>query len=321
VKILIADDDPLSRRLLEKTLMRAGYEVVPVPNGRQAVEHLSKPDAPRLALLDWMMPELDGPAVCRETRKHRDQNYVYMILLTSREAKADVVAGLESGADDYLIKPFNTDELKARLRTGERILHLEDRLVEAREQMRFKATHDHLTSLWNRGVILDLLDRELTRSQRENVCTAIVLGDLDHFKKVNDTYGHLVGDQVLREVARRLLSSVRSYDFVGRYGGEEFLIVLNNCRPDAALARAEQIRKSICARPVQTDAGPLEVTLSAGLLLSTDWGHRPAEDLIHEADSALYAAKMEGRNRVKVAKPNQDNEAPIGIQTVAQRLR
>jgi two-component system, cell cycle response regulator len=203
---------------------------------------------------------------------------------------------LQSGADDYLIKPFNTDELKARLRTGERILHLEDRLVEAREEMRFKATHDHLTSLWNRGVIMDLLARELTRSQRENVCTALLLADLDHFKSINDRYGHLVADQVLREVARRLLSSVRSYDFVGRYGGEEFLIVLNNCRPDSALARAEQIRKCICTRPVQTDAGPLQITMSSGLLRSTDWGRRPAEDLIHKADCALYAAKTEGHN-------------------------
>jgi len=320
VKILIADDDALSRRLLERTLLRAGYEVVPVVNGCQAVENLTGPDVPRLALLDWMMPELDGPGVCREIRNRRDQSYVYMILLTSRESKECVVAGLESGADDYLIKPFNADELKARLRTGERILHLEDRLVEAREQMRFKATHDHLTSLWNRGVIVDLLGRELTRSQRENVCTALILGDLDHFKNINDKYGHLVGDQVLREVARRLLHSVRSYDFVGRYGGEEFLIVLNNCRPDSALARAQEIRKSICTRPVQTDAGPLEVTMSSGLLRSTDWGHRPAEDLIHEADSALYAAKAAGRNRVQVAEPDQPTEGVPEPQTAAERL-
>ena len=320
MKILIADDDALSRRLLERTLLRAGYEVVPVVNGCQAVENLTGPDVPRLALLDWMMPELDGPGVCREIRNRRDQSYVYMILLTSRESKECVVAGLESGADDYLIKPFNADELKARLRTGERILHLEDRLVEAREQMRFKATHDHLTSLWNRGVIVDLLGRELTRSQRENVCTALILGDLDHFKNINDKYGHLVGDQVLREVARRLLHSVRSYDFVGRYGGEEFLIVLNNCRPDSALARAQEIRKSICTRPVQTDAGPLEVTMSSGLLRSTDWGHRPAEDLIHEADSALYAAKAAGRNRVQVAEPDQPTEGVPEPQTAAERL-
>jgi diguanylate cyclase (GGDEF)-like protein len=301
-------------------LLRVGYEVVAVVNGRQAVENLTGPDMPRLVLLDWMMPELDGPGVCREIRNRRDQSYVYMILLTSRESKEDVIAGLESGADDYLIKPFIADELKARLRVGERILHLEDRLVEAREQMRFKATHDHLTSLWNRGVIVDLLGRELTRSQRENVCTALILGDLDHFKNINDRYGHLVGDQVLREVARRLLHSVRSYDFVGRYGGEEFLIVLNNCRPDSARARAEEIRKSICTRPVQTDVGPLEVTMSSGLLRSTDWGHRPAEDLIHEADSALYAAKTAGRNRVQVAEPDQPTEAVPEPQTAAERL-
>jgi diguanylate cyclase (GGDEF)-like protein len=320
VKILIADDDALSRHLLEKTLLRAGYEVTSVANGRQAVDKLAAPDAPRLALLDWMMPEFDGPAVCREIRKRRDHSYVYMVLLTSRESKEDVVAGLESGADDYLVKPFIAEELKARLRTGQRILHLEDSLVEAREQMRFKATHDDLTSLWNRGVILDLLGRELTRSQRENVCTTIILGDLDHFKNVNDTYGHLVGDQVLREVARRLLLSVRSYDFVGRYGGEEFLIVLNNCRPDSALGRAEQIRKSICTRPVHTDAGPLEVTMSLGVLLSCDWGHRPAEELLNEVDTALYAAKTEGRNRVKLAKPEERTAAVVAVQTPGDRL-
>ena len=321
MKILIADDDALSRRLLEKTLVRAGYEVMPVADGRQAVESLGRPDAPRLALLDWMMPEIDGPGVCREIRKRRDQSYVYMVLLTSRESKEDVVAGLESGADDYLIKPFVADELRARLRTGERILRLEDSLVEAREQMRFKATHDHLTSLWNRGVIMDLLGRELTRSQRENVCTAVILGDLDHFKSVNDTYGHSVGDQVLREVARRLLLSVRSYDFVGRYGGEEFLIVLNNCDPGAVFARAEQIRKNICTRPVHTDAGPLEVTMSLGALRSCDWGHRAAEDLITEADSALYTAKTEGRNRVKLAAPEERTDTSTAVQIPAQRNR
>src|ERR1700726_2402260 len=131
MKILIADDAPLPRRLLEKTLERAGYEVIAVSDGRQAVKSLSATDPPRLALLDWMMPELDGPGVCREIRKSRDHNYVYMILLTSRESKEDIVAGLKSGADDYLIKPFDADELKARLRTGERILHLENRLIEA----------------------------------------------------------------------------------------------------------------------------------------------------------------------------------------------
>jgi diguanylate cyclase (GGDEF)-like protein len=198
---------------------------------------------------------------------------------------------------------------------------LEDSLVEAREQMRFKATHDHLTSIWNRGVIVDLLGRELTRSQRENVCTAIILGDLDHFKAINDNYGHSVGDQVLREVARRLLQSVRSYDFVGRYGGEEFLTVLNNCRPDSVMARAEQIRKSICTRPVHTDAGPLEVSMSLGVLRSSDWRQRTAEDLINEADSALYAAKSQGRNCVKLAISERRAEPAFDVQAPAERLR
>jgi two-component system, cell cycle response regulator len=309
LKILIADDEALSRRLLEKTLERAGYEVTAVENGKLAVQHLTRSEGPRLALLDWVMPELDGPGVCREVRKHQEQAYAYMVLLTSKESKEDIVTGLESGADDYLTKPFNAEELKARLRTGQRILHLEDRLVEAREQMRFKATHDALTSIWNRGVIMDLLSRELARSQREAVCTIVLLGDVDHFKSVNDTHGHLVGDEVLREIARRLLLSIRSYDFVGRYGGEEFLMVLNNCKPQFALARAEEIRAAIGKRPIQTAIGPLAVTMSFGLLLSHDWAVRPVEELLREVDAALYAAKAAGRNCVRIAKPDVSRES------------
>ena len=321
MKILIADDEPLSRRLLEKTLERAGYEVSAVENGRLAVEQLSRGDGPRLALLDWVMPELDGPGVCREVRKLHEQGYVYMVLLTSKESKEDIVAGLESGADDYLTKPFNVEELKARLRTGERILHLEGRLVEARELMRFKATHDALTSIWNRGVIMDLLGRELVRSQRETGCTIVILGDVDHFKSINDTFGHPVGDEVLQEIARRLLLSIRSYDFVGRYGGEEFLMVLNNCKPQFAEARAEEIRKAICSRPIQTARGALQVTMSFGLLLSHDWGVRPVEELLHEVDAALYAAKAGGRNCVRVAKPSLPEEQALSAHGAAHLER
>ncbi len=325
MKILIADDEALSRRLLEKTLTRAGYDVTAVENGRLAVEQLSQPDGPRLALLDWVMPELDGPGVCREVRKLREkqeQAYVFMVLLTSKEAKEDIVAGLESGSDDYLTKPFNVEELKARLRTGERILNLEDRLVEAREQMRFKATHDALTSLWNRGVIMDLLGRELARSQREASCTVVLLGDVDHFKSINDTHGHPVGDEVLREIARRLLLRVRSYDFVGRYGGEEFLLILNNCKPQFAEARAEEIRKAMSNSPIQTVSGSLQVTMSFGLLLSDDWGVRPVEELLNEVDAALYAAKAAGRNCIRLAKPNLSGTGvSVGDRETANRAR
>ncbi len=303
MRILIADDEMISRRLLQKTLERAGYEVTAVENGRLAADRLCPADGPRLALLDWVMPGLDGPGVCREVRKRKEQSYVYMVLLTSKESKEDVVAGLESGADDYLTKPFDPEELKARLRTGLRILNLEDRLVEAREEMRFQATHDGLTALWNRGVIVDLLGRELARSSRENICTVILMCDLDHFKSVNDTYGHLAGDDVLKETAKRLLASVRSYDFVGRFGGEEFLVVLNNCNPAFAFARAEEIRKAIAYKPVPSSNGPVPITMSLGLLLSQEWGRQPVEELLHEADAALYAAKAAGRNCVKVASP------------------
>lgn len=315
----------MSRRLLEKTLERAGYEVVAVENGRLAVEQLNRPDGPRLALLDWVMPELDGPGVCRAVRRNQEQqeqSYVYMVLLTSKESKEDIVTGLESGADDYLTKPFHVDELKARLRTGERILHLEGRLVEAREMMRFKATHDALTSIWNRGVIMDLLGRELARSQRESGCTIVLLGDVDHFKLVNDTHGHPVGDEVLQEIGRRLVLSIRSYDFVGRYGGEEFLMVLNNCDPESAEARAEEIRKAVSSRPIPTATGPLQVSMSIGLLLSNDWGVRPVEELLYEVDAALYVAKAAGRNCVRRARPGVPTSEPnVAADEAVHRLR
>jgi two-component system cell cycle response regulator len=309
MKILIADDDRMNRRLLEKTLEREGYEVIAVDNGRLALEQLTVPDGPRLALLDWMMPELDGPGVCRGVRTRHEMPYVHIVLLTSRGSKQDVVSGLEAGADDYLTKPWDSAELTARLRTGQRILQLEDRLVEARETMRFKATHDHLTSLFNRGVIIDLLARELTRTRRENGCTVVMLGDLDHFKNVNDRYGHVVGDEVLREIARRLLASVRSYDFVGRYGGEEFLIVLNNCNSAQAIGRAEQVRNGIANHPVRTTRGPLPITMSLGVFASRDWDLQQVEEILRATDVTLYQAKADGRNCVRLAKPNASCDA------------
>jgi two-component system, cell cycle response regulator len=303
MKILIADDDEMSRRLLERTLEHEGYGVISVENGRVALEQLSLPDGPRMALLDWMMPELDGPGVCQEIRRRHDRPYVHLVLLTSRVSKQDVVAGLEAGADDYLTKPWDPAELTARLRVGQRILQLEDRLVEARETMRFKATHDPLTSLFNRGVILDLLARELSRTRREKGCTVVMLGDLDYFKSVNDSYGHAVGDEVLREIARRLLDSVRSYDFVGRYGGEEFLVVLNNCDSARAIARAEEVRMGIANHPVQTMRGPLHITMSLGVFASRNWDRRVVEEILIETDLALYKAKADGRNCIRLADP------------------
>lgn len=324
MKIMVAEDDALSRTLLERTLHRAGYEVISAVNGAAALEELTRDDPPRLALLDWVMPEKTGVEVCREMRRRKDQAYTYLILLSSRESKEDIVQGLESGADDYLTKPFNSDEPKARLRVGERILELEDRLVEAREGMRFQATHDLLTSLWNRGVITELISREVERSHREKSLIAVMMCDIDHFKSVNDTYGHMVGDDVLREVARRLQNSVRSYDMVGRFGGEEFLIVLNNCDPSSVISRAENLRNAISAKLIQASPEPLRVTISVGLALSSEFPSSTADELINAADQALYAAKAGGRNCLRLAIPANERdkrklstaEVPIEIQVI-----
>jgi diguanylate cyclase (GGDEF)-like protein len=245
-----------------------------------------------------MMPEMDGPEVCRRIRSANGQLYVYLILLTSKDTPEALVEGLDAGADEYLTKPCNADELKARLRTGERILHLEDKLVSAREEMRFKATHDALTSLWNRGRILEALDEAL----RQVDSIAVLMCDIDHFKAVNDAHGHLVGDAVLRELAIRLRNGVRSNDLIGRFGGEEFLIVLNGCDPSCLQERTEQLRRAASDCSVLTDAGKIFFTVSIGAVSANREDRcTPAETILNLADAALYQAKREGRNRVVIA--------------------
>jgi two-component system cell cycle response regulator len=302
VRILVADDDPVSLHLMGRILQHSGYEVTTADNGRQAARELCKTGGPRLALIDWMMPELDGPGVCREVRHRHDDAYVYMLLLTAKQSSGDVVHGLEAGADDYLTKPCHPAELKARLHTGRRILQLEDKLVEAREEMRYKATHDDLTSLLNRGTILSLLRAELHRPMREPSSVSLLLCDLDHFKKINDDYGHLAGDEVLEQVSHRLLNAVRSSDHVGRFGGEEFLIVLNGCTGIELKERAEQIRNSIGCLPCVTSHGTIPVSLSIGALTIEVWDRLlPLEPFLKEMDAALYRAKAMGRDRVVYA--------------------
>lgn len=305
MKILVADDDAVSRMIMERMLRQIGYEVTAAENGRDAVEKLLENDGPRLALLDWMMPELDGPQVCHQLRTMHGHRYIYLILLTSKDSREDLVAGLDAGADDYLIKPCNPAELKARLRTGERILRLEDTLVAAREDMRFRATHDALTSLWNRGRILEFLHSALHSSES----TAILLCDIDHFKRINDVHGHLAGDAVLREVAARLRAAVRADDAIGRYGGEEFLIVLNGCDARRLPERAEQIRRAVSEGGSIMD-GVAGISVSIGAIaLGGDNIPMPVEAILSLTDTALYHAKGTGRNRVVIADHLVANDA------------
>ena len=309
MKILIADDEPVPRHMLRGFLVKWGYEVITAEDGNVAWEHLKSPDAPRMALLDWMMPGQNGVDVCREMRKLRPAPYTYILLLTAKDAKESVVEGLESGADDYLTKPFHPAELRARIRVGMRLLDLEDSLVQARESMRFKATHDALTGVWNRGAIMEMLEREVNRSAREGVSLGVLIADLDHFKSVNDTYGHLAGDRVLCEATRRMQADVRTYDAIGRYGGEEFLILLPGCSRSEAAENAERLRDALLRRPVETDSGPLKITLSIGGVATGDWPDYNAGQILHLADSALYRAKEEGRNRVAIAGTAELEEA------------
>ena len=300
--VLIAEDDPIFRRILHRWLEQWNYEVVAVDNGLEAWNVLQREKSPPLLILDWMMPGLDGVEVCRKVRQLDPGPYRYILLLTAKDDKHDVVEGLEAGADDYLTKPFDVNELRARVRAGQRIIELQDALLRAQDALQFQAAHDPLTALWNRGSILDLLQKELQRGQRTGEPLGIMMLDLDHFKHINDSHGHLAGDAVLREASRRMVAAVRTYDFVGRYGGEEFVVVVPCCDMPALQVIAERVRSSFASVPVETSAGPVPVTLSIGLAsASADQAAPSSEELLRAADIALYRAKANGRNRVEIA--------------------
>jgi two-component system, cell cycle response regulator len=299
MRILVAEDDRVTRRLLESYIGKWGHETIACSTGTDAWQVLSSENPPRVAVIDWMMPEMTGVEVCQRVREEARRPYVYIILLTSKGGKEDIVQGLDAGADDYIVKPFNPNELRVRVRAGTRIIQLQEDLQAALEMSEFRASHDLLTGLKNRAAVMEALKNELARSARQNIPAGIIIADVDHFKRVNDRHGHLAGDAVLREVAHRLGASMRPYDTVGRYGGEEFLIVLPGCNSEEAAQIAERLRSGFTEHPLVTPEGSFDITLSFGV---SSWSGSTAcdsDNVIREADQALYQAKDRGRNRVE----------------------
>lgn len=299
--ILIAEDDLVSRKLLQATLKKWGYNVFAFPDGQAAWEHMQNNEAPRLIILDWMMPGLDGLELCRKIRALDSEVYRYIILLTARTQREDVVAGLDAGADDYITKPFDKQELKVRLRAGRRITDLQSQLLSAQEKLRALAIHDPLTGLLNRRAIADNLINEISRAKRHKRPMSVMMLDLDHFKVVNDTYGHMAGDIVLRDCADRITDSLRNYDIVGRYGGEEFLLILPDCSQKQGEELGNRIRLALSDTPMNTSEGMISISASIGVVTFSGEGEVEIDELIASSDAALYRAKEKGRNRVEIS--------------------
>jgi two-component system cell cycle response regulator len=299
-RVLVADDDAMFRKILQTCLEGWGYQVTVAENGSKAWSILQKEPPPQILLLDWIMPDVTGVELCSRVREQNRVPYQYVLLATANDAKQDLVRGLEAGADDYLTKPFDKRELQARLRAANRILTLQNDSLQAREQLLFQATHDALTGVWNRRAILEALHRELERAARSSETIGVLLIDVDHFKMINDTYGHLLGDDVLREVTKRIRDAARVYDAVGRYGGEEFLVVLPGCSRDWIQEGAERIRSAIDRTPMLFNGAEFSVTVSIGATVTTGDVMTDTE-VLAAADIELYRAKRSGRNRMALS--------------------
>jgi len=298
VKILIVDDSEMTRMILQGRLSQWGYEIISARDGYEAWNILQKKGRPRIILLDWMMPNMNGIELCEKIRKQIKEPYIYIILLTAKKGKQDLIEAMDAGADDFISKPFDPHILKVRLRAGKRIIELQNELIDAREKLRIQATHDSLTQLFNRSELMNMMAREISRARRDKSSIGIVMIDIDFFKSINDTYGHLVGDEVLIELAEQMRQCTRRYDTIGRYGGEEFIIVLPQCAEPEVHCVAERLRQTVCHQPYETREGPVKVSISLG----ATW-IKPSEqdcnevDLIAVADQALYTAKHQGRNQ------------------------
>ncbi len=293
--------------MLAAILVKLGHEPLVVEDGLAAAAALERADAPPLVLLDWNMPGIEGPEVCRRLRQSASVSPPYVILLTARGAKDDVVRGLGAGANDYIAKPYDVGELMARIAVGTRMLELQAELVDARNALEFQAFHDPLTGLPNRRALLDRLTGELARARRDESPLAVGMCDLDHFKRINDTHGHAAGDVVLSNFARVAGSVLRASDVVGRYGGEEFLVIAPGSAGIPGQGPFERVVASVAADPATVGTQTIPVTVSIGVAGLS--GSESVDSLLAAADAALYRAKAEGRNRVSFAAQPLGREA------------
>ncbi len=304
MRILIAEDDATSRRMLSGVLRKWGYAVTVTGDGAQAWEALQQPDAPRLAIIDGMMPELDGIEVCRRVRAIETRDPPYIIMLTSMGKHEDIVAGLDAGANDYVSKPHNNAELRARVGVGQRMLELQAEANTARDALAHEAMHDPLTGIFNRRAIMEMLRKELARAAREHQPLSIGMCDIDHFKRVNDTYGHQTGDDVLCGFVQRIQDRLRSYDHLGRVGGEEFLVLAPHASGAPQAGLFQRLCEDISDGDIQTRSGNVAITVSIGIAEGA--GENAMDAMLAAADSALYDAKDNGRNRTAGPMPSID---------------
>lgn len=301
LKILVADDDPVSRKRVMHQVGKLGHIVKECEDGLNTWSCVHSVEPPDMIILDWNMPGMTGVEVCQKIRRQKSLQYTYIIMLTARKDPQDIVEGMESGADDFISKPFVLEEFKVRLRAGERIIRLNRQMHRANGCLELLASRDPLTGLWNRAYILNFLEKELSRSLRNGSSLFIAIMDVDHFKRINDGYGHPAGDVVLKEMGGRLSGSIREQDYVGRFGGEEFLLILTDAGNSSLQSLGERYVNLISSAPYHFEGVTHSLSASFGWYQTCPGDNSTVKEIIRKADLALYKAKANGRNRYEIA--------------------
>lgn len=301
MRVLIAEDDSASNIFLKRLLLRWGFDIETAFDGTRAWELLQEEDAPSMAVLDWMMPGMDGLEVCRRLREKEknDHRYTYVMMLTSRTEKEDIIAGMEAGADDYLTKPFDKDELLARLRAGQRIIELHGALSAANKRLLVLSRLDPLTGALSRNALLHDMDLAMYRASREKKSLGIAMVDFDNLKEYNQRFGRDTGDRALQESVRKICGCLRRTDCLGRWGGDEFLVILPGVTIDQGKTVCRRIRQAIAREETVVGEQSLKITASQSLAI---WdGKSGIDELIMQAENTLRASRDRGNNRLETA--------------------